>query len=682
MSDKIQDDPTPEPESRGPEQSTAEPAAKTRRTRAKSSPAAAAKVEPASKVKSSPRTRKTKNSARKQKADAAEAPVDLTKLIPEPTSEAIQVPAGGMTSEEALISPGPEAEPESAALMEAYRADTTSDAEHGLPELVPGHLDTIDYVAAPSANESTPPAPPVETLPDTPESTLTAESESSSAPASKLERLQKILSQAGVASRRHAEEMIVEGRVIVNGQVITTLGAKADPARDHIRVDGKLIHGPERHRTFVLNKPRGYVTTLDDPEGRPTVTQFFTKLQERLYPVGRLDYQSEGLLLMTNDGDLANRLTRAAAEVEKTYLVKVAGRPTEEELDRLRSGIPIERRASGSDKVVTAPAKIRQVRQGDNPWYEVILIEGRNRELRKMFQSIGHFVEKIRRVGYGPLVLDVEPGKFRELTAQELSALQLATEGKLKPRRLKASRTPPEQPSHPAERYDRKPPVRAGKSRPPRSGFGSRGGRSGPPRTDSSQQSDRSRPARTGFSPQSGRPEPPQPGSRPRDRRPYRDHARPRQENQQRFNNRGFRSRQQGEESSFQPGPGRPRRQHGERSYLHRPTQPQSRPLQSRGPQSRGPQSRPPLSRFGTPAHENYPNRSDRGFGTHPAKPWVAKPDRDQRRSAGNRSGRPLASGPFNRRPPGRPSKPGNEVRSNRRGPGRGPGNRFRKPGR
>ena len=148
------------------------------------------------------------------------------------------------------------------------------------------------------------------------------ESEAEPRPA-RMERLQKILSQAGIASRRHAEEMITEGRVQVNGKVVTELGSKADAERDHIRVDGKLIRGAERLRYFVLNKPRGYVTTVSDPEGRPTVMEFFKKAGERLYPVGRLDYHSEGLLLVTNDGDLANKLTKAATGVEKTYLVKV-----------------------------------------------------------------------------------------------------------------------------------------------------------------------------------------------------------------------------------------------------------------------------------------------------------------------------------------------------------------------
>ena len=288
------------------------------------------------------------------------------------------------------------------------------------------------------------------------EAAMEPEFVSEPAPPAKLERLQKILSQAGIASRRRAEEMITEGRVQVNGTVVTELGSKADPGLDHIRVDGKLLHGAERHRYFVLNKPKGYVTTVSDPEGRPTVMEFFGKMPERLYPVGRLDYQSEGLLLVTNDGELANQLTKAGSGVEKTYLVKVAGRPTEDELGRLRTGVAIEHGAQGSKKVQTTPARVRQVRQGDNPWYEVVLIEGRNRELRKMFASVGHFVEKIRRVGYGPLVLDVEPGKLRELKPEEVTALRVAAEGKLpKPARR----------SYPAGAKSSPPPASTGRSK-------------------------------------------------------------------------------------------------------------------------------------------------------------------------------------------------------------------------
>jgi 23S rRNA pseudouridine2605 synthase len=261
------------------------------------------------------------------------------------------------------------------------------------------------------------------------------------------ERLQKILAQAGIASRRAAEQIILEGRVQVNGEIVTELGTKADLSRDHIRVDGKLLHGREPERYFLLNKPRGYVTTMDDPEGRPTVASLLGESAQkkvtgehsklpRLYPVGRLDYLSEGLLLMTNDGGLANRLSKASGGVVKTYLVKVSGKPSGEALEQLRQGIMIDRgrlneiRAGRRDRIMTQPAKIEQVRSGDNPWFEVTLTEGRNRQLRKMFEEIGHHVEKIRRIGYGALVLDVPPGGFRELTQGEVQALNRAAAGK------------------------------------------------------------------------------------------------------------------------------------------------------------------------------------------------------------------------------------------------------------
>lgn len=241
------------------------------------------------------------------------------------------------------------------------------------------------------------------------------------------ERLQKILAAAGVCSRRKAEELILAGRVQVNGHVVTELGTKADASRDHIRVDGKLLHGAERLRYYVLNKPKGYVTTVSDPQGRPTVMQLI-RSGERVFPVGRLDYASEGLLLMTNDGALANALTRASAAVEKVYLVKVSGKPPESALDQLRSGIIIERGrpGSGEGRVKTAPARVSLFRDAENPWYELTLIEGRNREIRKMFEEIGHHVEKIRRIGYGPLVLDVEPGESRELSESEVEKLRRA----------------------------------------------------------------------------------------------------------------------------------------------------------------------------------------------------------------------------------------------------------------
>ncbi len=249
-----------------------------------------------------------------------------------------------------------------------------------------------------------------------------------------VERLQKIIAGAGVASRRKAEQLITAGRVAVNGQVVTELGSKADPERDHIRVDGRLLHGPERAVYLMLNKPRGYVTTVADPEGRPTVMELVPDLGVRVYPVGRLDYLSEGLLLLTNDGTLAEHLMHAASHVSKTYLVKIAGKPSEEEVGRLRAGIVLappmakKGRPRQREKAArTAPARIKLLRDAANPWYEVTLFEGRYRQIRRMFEQIGHHVEKIRRVRYGPLELDVEPGKFRKLSPGEVAKLKAAT---------------------------------------------------------------------------------------------------------------------------------------------------------------------------------------------------------------------------------------------------------------
>ena len=244
-----------------------------------------------------------------------------------------------------------------------------------------------------------------------------------------MERLQKIIAAAGIASRRKAEELISQGRVTVNGQIVSELGSKADPERDYIKVDGKLLRGPERHIYLALNKPKGYVTTVSDPEGRPTVMSLVRNVGERIYPVGRLDYSSEGLLLLTNDGELANSLTRAAAHVPKTYLVKIAGRAGEQDIARLRRGIrigaaPADRPGRQMRAVHTTPAKIRLIREAENPWYEVTLTEGRNRQIRRMFEEIGHHVEKIKRVRFGPLALDVEPGEYRELTPREVELLR------------------------------------------------------------------------------------------------------------------------------------------------------------------------------------------------------------------------------------------------------------------
>ena len=256
------------------------------------------------------------------------------------------------------------------------------------------------------------------------------------------ERLQKIIAAAGVASRRKAEQLIAGGLVSVNGQIVTELGSKADPENDHIKVNGKLLSGAERHVYLLLHKPKGYVTTVTDPQGRPTVLDLVTGIKARVYPVGRLDYLSEGLLLLTNDGELAQKLTHASSHVPKTYVVKISGKPTDEQIEKLRGGVVLrpersplktpagreprvgQRRRSAA--VRTAPVRIQLVREGENPWYEMTLVEGRNRQIRRMFVEIGHHVEKIRRVRYGPLELDVEPGKLRHLTVKEVAQLKTA----------------------------------------------------------------------------------------------------------------------------------------------------------------------------------------------------------------------------------------------------------------
>lgn len=244
-----------------------------------------------------------------------------------------------------------------------------------------------------------------------------------------LERLQKIMAASGVASRRKAEEIIAAGRVTLNGEVVTEPGTKADPERDEICVDGKLLKRAERLVYYVLNKPKGFVTTVSDPEGRPTVMDLLPECKrgERVYPVGRLDYASEGLLLMTNDGALAQKLMKAGSHVPKTYRVKVSGKPEEKAVAKLRAGVTIE--LEDGRRVKTSPAKIRLAEDGANPWFEVVLIEGRNRQIRRMFEEVGHHVEKIKRVQLGPLVLNVEPGKLRELTRKEVEQLKRAATG-------------------------------------------------------------------------------------------------------------------------------------------------------------------------------------------------------------------------------------------------------------
>ena len=227
------------------------------------------------------------------------------------------------------------------------------------------------------------------------------------------ERLQKILSQAGVSSRRKAEALIVEGRVTVNGEAVTELGSKADIARDHIKVDGRLLRKPKRMVYLAMNKPKNCVTTVFDPEGRETVMHLLRGVKERVFPVGRLDYHSEGLLLLTNDGEFAHRITAPASHLIKTYVVKVNGPLTDEQEKAFREGIAL----SGKK---TSPAELKLIKRATNPWYEVKIAEGRQNQIRMMFKHFGRLVEKLRRVKIGFFELDLAPGRWRVLTPKEV----------------------------------------------------------------------------------------------------------------------------------------------------------------------------------------------------------------------------------------------------------------------
>ena len=242
-----------------------------------------------------------------------------------------------------------------------------------------------------------------------------------------MERLQKLLSLAGVASRRASEELILQGRVEVNGETVRTLGTKADPATDTIKVDGRRLRFDIRPRYIVLNKPKGVVTTRNDPQRRRTVIDLLKGVREYVYPVGRLDYDSEGLLLLTSDGDLAAKLTHPRHEVERVYEAAVVGTPADEALEKLRRGVFL-------DGARTAPAEVRRLGAAGKgkarqqlTTLAITLREGRNRQVRRMFASIGHPVRKLTRVRMGPIKLgDLRPGHYRDLTAAEVEKLKRA----------------------------------------------------------------------------------------------------------------------------------------------------------------------------------------------------------------------------------------------------------------
>ena len=237
-----------------------------------------------------------------------------------------------------------------------------------------------------------------------------------------MERLQKILASTGIASRRAAEELIAQGRVAVNGITVTTPGTKADPAADEIRVDGRRIKVAQTLRYLLVYKPRGFVTTRSDPQKRRTVMELLGGIREYVYPVGRLDYDSEGLLLLTNDGDLAAALTHPRHEVEREYRVVVAGVPDQRALGRLARGVVLDGRR-------TAPATVRLMPPARRDATEsasllMTIREGRNRQVRRMCEAVGHPVQKLARIRIGPIRDDrLRPGAGRELTPQEVRAL-------------------------------------------------------------------------------------------------------------------------------------------------------------------------------------------------------------------------------------------------------------------
>ena len=232
------------------------------------------------------------------------------------------------------------------------------------------------------------------------------------------ERLQKTIAKAGLASRRAAEKLIDEGMVTVNGAVVTKLGTKVDPDVDRIRVYGKLITKMEAKVYLILNKPGGYVTTMRDPQNRPIVIDLIKDVKERAFPVGRLDYDTEGLLMFTNDGKLCQRLLHPRNKVKKTYLVEIDGVLTSQEINKLELGIEL------SDGLASARLRLAK-RRKNRSWWEVSVHEGRNRQVRRMFESIRRPIYGLKRIRFGPLELGrLKSGKYRFLTGQEISELK------------------------------------------------------------------------------------------------------------------------------------------------------------------------------------------------------------------------------------------------------------------
>lgn len=265
-------------------------------------------------------------------------------------------------------------------------------------------------------------------------------------------RIQKFFSQAGICSRRQAEKHLLAGRISVNGKVVRELGTTINPARDRVEFDGKLVTRPDSFIYILLNKPANYITSLDDPEGRPVVSDLLPKNMPRIWPVGRLDWDSEGLLLLTNDGKLTNLLTHPSKEIPKVYAVKVRGRltPEAEELKRLRKGVALD------DGYVTRPAEVSLKRDnGRNSWVDVLIREGKNRQIRRMFDAIGFPVMKLRRIAIGPLTIEgLKSGTFRSLTHDEVLELYGEVEATI-PERARPSARAIKRERQDADRHNR-----------------------------------------------------------------------------------------------------------------------------------------------------------------------------------------------------------------------------------
>lgn len=272
-------------------------------------------------------------------------------------------------------------------------------------------------------------------------------------------RLQKMIAGSGLSSRRKAETLIAAGRVTVNGKVVTELGTKVDPERDHVKVDGKHLTGAQPFVYLLLNKPKNVMSTLDDPGGRDTVKDYLHGVSVRVFPVGRLDFDSEGLMLLTNNGDLAQALLHPRYHVPKTYLIKVKGVLTDDEISQLQRGVKLE-------DGMTSPAIVKKIKKAEqNSWLEITIREGRKHQVKRMLEAVGHLVIKLMRVRMGPLSLgDLAPGEFRFLTDREANALRALVEQRVAA--LERGEEPMARPKRPVRREGWAKPVRAKKYSP------------------------------------------------------------------------------------------------------------------------------------------------------------------------------------------------------------------------